>query len=61
MIDVVFKLLLLVMMLGMSVIYLGLNSWALQNPDEHHVCVLVVMIVTFVMPLIIWMYMIGAI
>jgi hypothetical protein len=48
------------MMLGLSVIYLGLNSWALKEPDQHPVCVAVVLFVTFVLPLILWMYMIGA-
>ena len=60
MLDVLFKILLLIMMLGLSVIYLGLNSWALKEPDQHPACVSVVLFVTFVLPLILWMYMIGA-
>jgi divalent metal cation (Fe/Co/Zn/Cd) transporter len=60
MLDGLFKILLLIMMLGLSVIYLGLNSWALKEPDQHPVCVAVVLFVTFVLPLFVWMYMIGA-
>ena len=61
MLDGLFKILLLIMMLGLSVIYLGLNSWALKDPDQNPVCVAVVLfVITFVLPLILWMYMIGA-